>query len=315
MKWIRAYQPEFTLKEVEGVKKIMRKGTLTAGNQVDKFEKRFAEYIGAPYVVAVNSCSSAMFLSLLYRKKTKEIGRRVFIPSVTHTSVANSIVNAGLKVGFMDEVYVGHSYPLLRAQVVDSAHELHRNCFNKMKSFLVCYSFYPTKPLGGAEGGAIATRNIKEYSWLKRASRLGIEAGASSWEYKVAFPGWKMHMNDIQAVILNGRLGKLKANNIKRKRIVNRYNKALGVDNSSLHVYPIFVKGRKKFIDDMRRKLIECSVHFQPLHLQPAYTSDESLPKSERWGKDEVSLPLHENMSYADADRVIKEVENVGSLI
>lgn len=311
------YEPEFGGVEADHVEDVMRTGMLTAGPEVAKFDKRFAKYINAPYVVAVNSCSSAMFLSLMYWKIHCDIriGNKVFIPSVTHASVANSVVGAGFNVEFVDEVFVGQAYDLVGAGTVDSAHELYRNCFDDMDSPMFCYSFYPTKPLGGAEGGAIATDDKDAYQWLKRASRLGIEPGEHSWDYKVMFPGWKMHMNDVQAVILTHRLGMLKKYNDKREKLRDKYNEAFGLDNQSLHVYPVFVEDQKEFIKCMANKQIECSVHFKPLHLQPAFKSDQKLPKSEWWGEHEVSLPLHENLGYDDVERIIKATKSHGSLI
>ena len=310
------YEPKFDETDLENVSEVFKSGVLTAGPRVEEFEVRFARYIDAPYVVAVNSCSSALFLSLLYQKKYTKL-KTVSIPSVTHASVANSIVNAGLKLAFRDQLHVGEAYSLLSllgANITDSAHELHSGCFGRAGG-IACYSFYPTKLLGGAEGGAIATDSKEAYTWLKRASRQGLEPGTTSWNYKVMFPGWKMDMNDVQAAILNERLWVVDTLNKWRRHFRDAYNKRLGLDNQSLHVYPILVEDQKGLIDYMASKKIECSVHFKPLHLQPAYKSNRKMPVSEWWGKHEVSLPMHENMSYDDVDRVVKEVKKYGGVI
>ena len=57
--------PDFTDVEIEAVTRIMRSGWVGMGPETIAFEQELAEYVGAPYVVTVNSCTSALFLALL----------------------------------------------------------------------------------------------------------------------------------------------------------------------------------------------------------------------------------------------------------
>ena len=57
--------PDFTEAEIDAVTRIMRSGWVGMGQETISFEKELSEYIGAPEVVTVNSCTSALFLALL----------------------------------------------------------------------------------------------------------------------------------------------------------------------------------------------------------------------------------------------------------
>ena len=63
----------------------------------NEFEKRLAEYTGAPYVVTVDNQSNALFLALTYEKVK---GQEITIPSRTYPSVPCEIIHAGAKVKF-----------------------------------------------------------------------------------------------------------------------------------------------------------------------------------------------------------------------
>jgi len=310
---LKLYNCDFGSRELTAVRKVLKSGILTKGPRVEEFEQKFAEFIEAPYVVAVNSCTSALYLSLVYYLKThKKV--KIKIPSVTFVSVANNLKHLGIKFSFDDKVYVGNFYYLKGTNIIDSAHFLDEGCYVP-KSFM-CFSFYPTKVLGGAEGGVIATDDKQAYEWFKKARSNGMERkGMLSWNYQVDFAGWKMEMTDMQAAILLTRLKKIVKHNHYKWFVRWCFNKNLGYCNHSLHLYPIFVHNRDKFIEQIKKKGIQCSVHFKPIHLQPAYKTVKKLPYSEWWGKHEVSIPFHENLSVDEILYIIKQVKKYGHLI
>ena len=305
----KLFDPRFGKEELEAIHEVLSSGILTQGLKVAKLEKEFAIYVGSKYAVAVNSCTSALFLSLLYEKETSRM-HKVKIPSVTFVSVANMILNAGLQLKFLDEIHVGNWYWLKGTSIIDSAHSLYRECYKT--DSLMCFSFYPTKLLGSVEGGMIATDSERARDWLRKMRSNGMERkGMFDWDYIVELVGWKMNMNDIQAAIILTRLKKLEQYNKNREMIRDCYNTAFGLNNKSLHVYPLMVENRDEFIKQMTKVGIQCSVHFKPIHLQPAYKkylADNILTKSEEWGKKSVSIPLHENMDAFSAEMIIKKV-------
>ena len=56
-----------------------------SGSPVAKLESEFAEFMGVPFALAVNSCSSALFLSL--KALGIEPGAKVLIPAFTFAAV------------------------------------------------------------------------------------------------------------------------------------------------------------------------------------------------------------------------------------
>lgn len=64
-----------------------------ATSLVAKFESEFAEFMGVPYALAVNSCSSALFLAL--KALGIEPGAKVLSPAFTFAAVPSAVVHAG----------------------------------------------------------------------------------------------------------------------------------------------------------------------------------------------------------------------------
>lgn len=297
-------------REIDQVVRIMRKGYLTQGREVRALEKYFTKYIGCRYAIAVDSCTNALFLSLKYAGIGP--GDIVTIPSLTFASVASVITHCGADIDFEDESYVGKAYYLKNNRpfkIVDSAHQIERAIYRDFENSMMCFSFYPTKQISSAEGGMIATNDHFAMEWLEKARWNGRHGGG--FVYSIDFPGWKMNMTDVQAVIAMVQLDKLDDMNYRRKKIVEQYNKGLGKTVDSLHLYTIEVDERDKFLQFMDRKGINCSVHFHtPLHLQPAFKKyKKALPKTETIASRTVSLPLFADMTEAEADYVIGAVK------
>ena len=56
--------PDITEQEIDAVVEVLRSRWLTTGAQAREFESRFAERVGAPHAVALNSCTAALHLAL-----------------------------------------------------------------------------------------------------------------------------------------------------------------------------------------------------------------------------------------------------------
>ena len=153
-------------REIAAVRQVIEAKALSSGRWVEQLEERFADYVGCKYAIGVNSCSSALFLSVYYKKQEVANYYPCVIPSMTVPLVCNSIVNAGVPVSFADDIdWVGKSYDLAFYGVVDSAHEVSKSRPFKVGE-LICYSFYPTKPICSCEGGMICTNDSEAAEWL-----------------------------------------------------------------------------------------------------------------------------------------------------
>jgi dTDP-4-amino-4,6-dideoxygalactose transaminase len=90
-----------------------------------EFEEELSSYTGAPYAIALDNMSNALFLALYYEKNVKKtlISDSVDCPSKTYPSVPCEIIHAGLKVNFtpVEGKTIKGAYRLFPSNVVDSA--------------------------------------------------------------------------------------------------------------------------------------------------------------------------------------------------
>jgi dTDP-4-amino-4,6-dideoxygalactose transaminase len=138
---------------------------------VSDFEEAIADYAGSKYAVAAESCTAAIFLSLMYRKeKMKEIGE-VRIPKLTYPSIPCSIIHAGGKATFIDIQWNG-VYELMPLDIWDAALRFKRGMYH---GGFQCLSFHIKKLLPIGRGGAILTDDKEAYEWFKLARFDGRE--------------------------------------------------------------------------------------------------------------------------------------------
>ena len=154
---------------------------------VKYFEDLISEYSGSKYAISVDSCTSALFLSLMYRNvKNKE----VVIPKKTYISVPCSIIHAGGKVVFKNIQWKG-IYEIQPVSVIDSALRFTQNMY--IPGSLYCLSFHMKKHLKIGKGGMILTDDRNAYKWLKLARYNGRE-GKDYMKETLKMIGWNMYM-------------------------------------------------------------------------------------------------------------------------
>ena len=157
----------------------------------EDFEQSLGDYTGAPYAVAVDSASNALFLALMYEKiKDKEIT----IPSRTYPSVPCEIIHAGGKVKFKEVTSktIKGAYQLEPTKVWDSALTFTSNMY--IDNTHMCISFTgPHKHLKLSKGGAILTDDHSAYLWFKRARYSGRRECSYHDDY-FDMLGWNFYM-------------------------------------------------------------------------------------------------------------------------
>jgi len=157
----------------------------------EDFEKSLGDYTGAPYVVAVDSQSNAIFLALMYEKVC---GMEITIPSRTYPSIPCEIIHAGAKVKFRQvegETLKG-AYQLEPTNIWDSALSFTADMYKPGTH--MCVSFTgPYKHLKLSKGGAILTDNLDAYNWFKRA-RFSGRRECSYHDDDFDMLGWNFYM-------------------------------------------------------------------------------------------------------------------------
>ena len=162
----------------------------------EDFEKALSDYTGAPYAIALDNMSNALFLALYYEKNVKKsiLSDTIQIPSRTYPSVPCEIIHAGLKVDFypVEGNTIKGAYQLNGSNVWDSALRFTADMF--IPETHMCLSFTgPYKTLKLSKGGAILTDSYDAYLWFKRARYSGRRECSYHDDY-FDMLGWNFYM-------------------------------------------------------------------------------------------------------------------------
>jgi dTDP-4-amino-4,6-dideoxygalactose transaminase len=94
------FRPSIGAEEKDAVQRVLDSGWLTTGKVAREFEERFAEYVGARYAVAVNSCTAALHLALeAYGVRE---GDAVLVPTMTFAATAEVVRYFGARPVLVD---------------------------------------------------------------------------------------------------------------------------------------------------------------------------------------------------------------------
>lgn len=171
---------------------------------VRDFETAVAEYTGAPYVVAVSSCTMALLLACKYchMRAMNVISNTVEVPARTYVGVPMSIIHAGYDVHFRDWDWNG-MYRLTPLPVWDAARLFTEDMYKRAEGDLVCVSFHATKTLGDTQGGAILTNDYVTAEYLKRMRFDGRTEGVPAADDLVEDIGYHCYMSpDVAARLM-----------------------------------------------------------------------------------------------------------------
>lgn len=251
-------------KEIDkAISDVLNSGSYILGDEVDKFEREFAEWIGVSDAVSVANGTDAIELAL----RAEGIGDGDYVVTVSHTAVAtvSAIRRCGasplfvdidqnytMNVDSLDEllhvsndklpkaIVIVHLYgqmadmpELLKIAkkhglvVIEDCAQAHGAQLKGIKAGAWgdygCFSFYPTKNLGAIGDGGTLVVNDKNKAIRVREIR---EYG---WRerYISAVEGVNSRLDEIQAAILRVKLKYLDDNNDSRRVIANIYKKML----------------------------------------------------------------------------------------
>jgi dTDP-4-amino-4,6-dideoxygalactose transaminase len=157
------------------------------------FEEEIADYTGAPYAVAVDSCTNAILLSLLYNDVR---GMQIQVPKRTYISVPQSVMKAGAKVVFNDFEWSG-VYRLEPTNVYDSAKRLTSGMY--IPNSMMCLSFHIKKPIPIGKGGMVLTDDKKAVDFLKKMRYEGRTEGVDYKQDPIELCGYNFYMTPPEA--------------------------------------------------------------------------------------------------------------------
>ncbi|MCL5961042.1 MAG: DegT/DnrJ/EryC1/StrS family aminotransferase [Chloroflexi bacterium] len=183
-----------------------------------------------------------------------------------------------------------------------------------------CFSFYPTKNLGACGDGGAVTTNDPD---LAQELRL-LRNGGQTERYRHIIKGFNSRLDEMQAAILRVKLKHLAAWTDRRRQLAAEYSRLLqayplglpGEAQGNRHVYHLYVV-RTDHRDELQRFLkakgVQTLIHYPiPIHRQAAYADlgieEGSLPVTERYANEVISLPLYPELSE-------REMEVVGAAV
>ena len=200
------------------------------------------------------------------------------------------------------------------------------------------YSFDAVKNLAMGEGGGVTARDPEAVARARAwrycgIAKSGFQASADKerwWEYQVGQVMPKFLPNDIMASIGLAQLKKLDELQAWRKRIWDAYQREfadldwlvrpvepLADERHSYFTYFVRLPAgkRDRLAKELYQRGIYTTLRYHPLHLYPVYGSDAKLPVSERLNEEGLNLPLHPNLSWKQAEKVVEEVRALGKLL
>jgi len=187
---------------------------------VEAFERQIAEFTGAPYAVAVDTCTAALFLALKQFHMTgvsarlmDSLAQQVMppiplleIPKRTFVSVPQAAIQAGFKIRWTDKDWQQRGYYRLDpSPVFDSAICLRKDLFvedMRVSQYekALCLSFQYRKPLPIGRGGMILHNWGEEADkWFRLARFFGRHPVPALEDPGPEFIGWHMYMEPERA--------------------------------------------------------------------------------------------------------------------
>lgn len=159
---------------------------------VREFEKQVAEFFGAPFAVAVDSCTHGIELCLRYLKET-----HICCPSRTYLSVPMLANKLGLHLTFNDREWT--DYYWLTNYIVDAAVLWKKNAYAEMAastttSNYLCLSFQYQKHLSLGRGGMILCPDEASAKQLRKLAYDGREPGVPWRDQNIDTMGYHYYM-------------------------------------------------------------------------------------------------------------------------
>jgi dTDP-4-amino-4,6-dideoxygalactose transaminase len=186
------------------------------------------------------------------------------------------------------------------------------------------FSFYPSKNLGAlGDGGALCTDDAELAARVRRLRNLGQRRKGEHVDV-----GYNERLDGLQAALLRVKLPHLDDWNAARREHAARYRELLPdtvqllrerLDSPSIyHLFPVRVSQRDALASALGALGIDTGIHYAPaVHGHPAWTDrllrHGSLPRSEAWAAQELSLPMHPDLEPEEIEWVADAVRNAMS--
>lgn len=325
------------------------------GPNVTGLEKEAADYLGSPFTVGCASGTDALHLAVL--AAGIKPGDEVITTPFTFIATAEAICYAGATPVFVDvdpqsfnivpELIERAITPRTKAVIPvhlfgqpadlnaisaicqrhnlvlieDCAQSFGAAAEGKMTGSIGsfgCFSFFPSKNLGGyGDGGLVTAATAEGAETLKMLRNHG-----SKVRYHHDVIGFNSRLDDLQAAILRVKLRHIDRFNQERRRVAHRYSAGLqdivqvpfedGKGQHVYHQYTLLTDKRDAIMARLSEQQIASAIYYPiPLHRQNVFAEqcrNLSLPVAEAIASRCMSLPIYPEMTDEQVDQVIAAV-------
>ncbi|MHB1152958.1 MAG: DegT/DnrJ/EryC1/StrS family aminotransferase [Eubacteriales bacterium] len=330
---------------IKAVDDVLSGGNYILGPNVKAFESEIADYCGTKYAVGVANGSDALVLCLdaygigpgdevittpysffATAEAISRVGAAPVFADIDQTSFnidtnkIESVITKRTKAiipvhlfgqpAEMDKIMsLAERYHL---KVIEDACQAMGASYKGKKTgslgHAACFSFFPSKNLGGYGDGGMITTDDEEFAGQIRILR----AHGSSKKYYNNSIGYNSRLDELQAAILRIKLKYLDSWNEARRAKAECYNNILRESELKLpaavpgakHIYHLYIVSHQKRAEIMKgleTSQIGCGIYYPvPLHRQEVYKlqySAVSLPVAETASKETFAIPLFPEMN------------------
>lgn len=358
--------------DIRAVKKVLLSDWLTLGPEVTKFESKLSEKIDAECFV-VSSGTAALHCA--YAAIELVEGDEIITPPLTFIATQSTAMLFGAKIIFCDVDaesglmdikkieslitsrtkaitivdYAGQPGPMkeLRALadrhhlylIEDAAHSLGSTYHGKpvgSLADLTTFSFFPTKNITTAEGGAVSSNDRQLLDKARKFGRQGMikepdrfqNEPDGRWHQEVHRLGVNYRLPDLLAALGHSQLRRLESFKKKRSQVFDFYVRELG-DLSEIklpkqqlgtsvnwHLFPLRVPSalRNNLFEELWSNEIYVQVNYVPAYFHPVFKSlgyQKGLcPEAEKFYSEEISLPMYPDLSRREMEKVVRVIRN-----
>jgi dTDP-4-amino-4,6-dideoxygalactose transaminase len=341
----------------EAIAGVLGRGDFILGEELRLFEREFAEYCQVRYAVGVGSGTDALLLAC--RALELGEGDEVIIPAMTFAATAFAVSLSGARPVLVDvraddglidpakieaavtprtraiipvhlygqcadmaaicEIAARHSLAVIEDAAQAHGATYRGKCAGSLGD-LGCFSFYPSKNLGGCGDGGLVTTDRCDLA--ERVAMLR-NCGART-KYHHDEVGLNSRLDTLQAAILRRKLRRLDEWNEARRRIAQHYDAALsrlaGIDRPRRtsgcvhHLYVVRLAGRDAVLKALAARGIGAGIHYPfAVHELAAcawlgYRAGD-FPVAEDWARRCLSLPIYPELAADAVEYCVDAIE------
>ena len=342
---------------------VVRSGYFILGPKVAELEKQVAAYCQVPYAVGVSSGTDALLLALMAADIGP--GDEVITSTYTFFATAGSIVRTGAKPVFVDIDPVTFNMDMEQTKAAITSKtkaimpvHLYGQCVDmtplqdlakKNKLWLIedacqaigsdfkdqragglgdfgCFSFFPTKNLGGfGDAGMVTTRSKELYEKMKVLRVHGMEP-----KYYHKMVGGNFRIDALQSAVILAKLPHLEGWVNDRRTNAQRYHKLFEkfslTDRLTLpkevfprHVYNQYIirvtDGKRDALREyLNGENVACEIYYPvPLHLQECFKDlghkPGDFPEAEKAAAETLALPVANEVTAEQQEFAVQKIK------